>query len=89
MRSKGIVFLILLALLVTFLPAHQLHSQWGFGSYLCAWFSGGCYVEVLQVAWSRYDLFWRMSIWCFFPLDFGYWFGWGEWGGECPFWFPL
>jgi hypothetical protein len=57
---------------------------------VCMWYSGGCFVTVIQYSWGFWDIGWEMFINCWFPSSYGYWSGWGEWGGVCQgITFPL
>lgn len=92
-RKDFVIVLTLVGFFLMVFPVSSSGQSWGWGASVCGWFSGGCYSEVLQLYWGVYPISWRLSIICFWPVwepDFGIWWDWGAWGGDCPtFWFPL
>lgn len=92
MNQAKQVFLVGITILLFLLfPSALSYAQtpFGFALYLCSWIKNWCFVNVWQLAWSRYDLGWRMTITCYFPYFDGEWYGIGTWGGDCWLWVPV
>jgi hypothetical protein len=78
-RLRKNLFFIVLVLVGLLLAPSTAYAIWT----VCMWYSDGCFVTVVQWSWGFRDIGWEMVINCWFPSDYGYWWGWGEWGGVC------